>query len=163
MRSVSFSDGGSRDRYMIFGDRMYLVFLGLRGEVSGMWSKQLTKKRQLESWQLSLCAFFLSFFLYFSLALFLFFSFFPPTFSIFSRSNAHTHTNKGVDFQKGLFVRFNMARDEKFAKDLVRSTCSKSNKGGGKRRGKAESRQIYGSLLHSICGLQINVWLGAFI
>ena len=108
-------------------------------------------------------SFFLSFFLYFSLALFLFFSFFPPTFSIFSRSNAHTHTNKGVDFQKGLFVRFNMARDEKFAKDLVRSTCSKSNKGGGKRRGKAESRQIYGSLLHSICGLQINVWLGAFI
>ena len=163
MRSVCFSDGGSRDRDMIFGDRMYLVFLGLRGEVSGMWSKQLTKKRQLESWQLSLCAFFLSFFLSFSLALFLFFSFFPPTFSIFSRSNAHTHTNKGVDFQKGLFVRFNMARDEKFAKDLVRSTCSKSNKGGGKRRGKAESRQIYGSLLHSICGLQINVWLGAFI
>ena len=106
---------------------------------------------------------FLSFFLSFSLALFLFFSSFPPTFSIFSRSNAHTHTNKGVDFQKGLFVRFNMARDEEFAKDLVRSTCSKSNKGGGKRRGKAGSRQIYGSLLHSICGLQINVWLGAFI
>ena len=74
----------------------------------------------------------LSFFLSFSLALFLFFSFFPPTFSIFSRSNAHSHTNKGVDFQKGLFVRFNMARDEKFAKDLVRSTCSKSNNGGGR-------------------------------
>ena len=35
MRRVSFSDGGSRDRDMIFGDQMYLVFLGLRGEVSG--------------------------------------------------------------------------------------------------------------------------------
>ena len=101
-------------------------------------------------------SFFLSFFLFLLLSFFSFL-FLPPTFSIFSRSNAHAHTNKGVDFQKGLFVRFNMARDEKFAKDLVRSTCSKSNNGGGKRRGKAESRQIYGSLLHSICGLQINV------
>ena len=100
---------------------------------------------------------FLSFFLFLLLSFFSFL-FFPPTFSIFLRSNAHTQTNKGVDFQKGLSSDLiYMARDEKLAKDLVRSTCSKSNKGGGKRRGKAESRQIYGSLLHSICGLQINV------
>ena len=51
-----------------------------------------------------------------------------------------------------------MARDEKFViRELVRSTCRKSNKGGVKRSGKAEKRQIYGRLLHSICGLQIKV------
>ena len=61
-------------------------------------------------------------------AFFYFFLFASYRFSIFSRSNAHTHTNKG--------------------------RCEDTRKG----RKETES-----SSLHSISGLQINVWIGAFI
>ena len=104
MRSVSFSDGRSRDLDMIFRDRTFLVFCFCSSVVTfqvreaNSWQRR-SEKREIESWQLSLCAFSLSFFS---------FLFFLSAVSIFSRSNsAHSR-----------------------------------NKGGTKRRGKAERRQI---------------------
>ena len=118
------SDGGSRDRDIIFRDRRYLVFRFLGCVV------KFQARDANNSWRRStssnLCNWVCVFFLFLS---FLFF-FFLPTFSIFSRSNAHRHSH-------------NQRR------------CTEMWKG---RKETLES-----SSLHSICGLQINVWLGAFI
>ena len=123
VRSVFFiSDGGSRDRDIIFRDRRYLVFCFV-----GCVVKFQVREAYNNSWRRSTssnpCNWVCVFFLFLS---FLFF-FFP---SYFSRSNAHRHSH-------------NQRR------------CRETWKG---RKETLES-----SSLHSICGLQINVWLGAFI
>ena len=126
MRSVFFiSDGGSRDRDIIFRDRRYLVFCFL-----GCVVKFQAREAYNNSWRRStssnpckwVCVLFLfhSFLFFFSL----------PTFSIFSRSNAHRQWH---------------------------------NQGRCKETWKGRKETLESSLLHSICGLQINVWLGAFI
>ena len=125
VRSVSFSDGGSRDRDIIFRDRRYLVFCFL-GCVVKFQAREayITAGGEARARILAIefvC--FFSFFLFFSI-------FFLPTFSIFSRSNAHRHSH-------------NQRR------------CRETWKG---RKETLES-----SALHSICGLQINVWLGVII
>ena len=118
VRSVFFiSDGGSRDRDIIFRDRRYLVFCFL-----GCVVKFQAREAYNNSWRRStssnpcnwVCGFF-----------------FPlPTFSIFSRSNAHRHWH---------------------------------NQGRCRETWKGRKETLESSSLHSICGLQINVWLGAFI
>ena len=125
VRSVSFSDGGSRDRNIIFRDRRYLVFCFLGCVV------KFQAREANNSWRRSTssnpCKWVCVLFLFHS---FLFFFFFLPTFSIFSRSNAHRHSH---------------------------------NQGRCKETWKGRKETLESSLLHSICGLQINVWLGAFI
>ena len=81
MRSVSFSDGGLRDRDIIFRDETDLVFcfLGCVVKFPSREAKKLAEKGEFESWH---CV---SFFLFFLLSY---------RFSIFSRSDANTHTNK---------------------------------------------------------------------
>ena len=78
VRSVSFSDGGSRDcswHNIQRSNVSCICFLGCVVKFQAREAiKQLAKKRELESWQSSLCAFCLSFFLFL----------FLPTFSIFS-------------------------------------------------------------------------------
>ena len=62
MRSVSFSDGGLRDRDIIFRDEKDLVFcfLGCVVKFSNTAkSYQLAEKGEVESWQLSVYLFFL--------------------------------------------------------------------------------------------------------
>ena len=133
MGSVSFSVGGSCDRNIIFTDRTYLVFCFL-GCVVKFQARKVNNWRKSASsnpcnWVCVLFLF-LSFFSFLLLAFFL-------------RSNTHTRKNKGVDFQKSPFVRFNMARDEELAKELVRSTCSKSNKGGASKDAERPKRDRY--------------------
>ena len=124
VRSVSFSDGGSRDRDIIFRDRWYLVFRFLGCVV------KFQAREANNSWRRSTssnpCKWVCVLFLFHS---FLFF-FFLPTFSIFSRSNAHRHWH---------------------------------NQGRCRETWKGRKETLESSSLHSICGLQINVWLGAFI
>ena len=117
VRSVSFSDGGSRDRDIIFRDRRYLV-LNLFPWLF-WWSFRHTKLTTGGEARARIPA----------IEFVCFFSFFLPTFSIFAWSNEHTHTNKGG------------AHEE-------------TRKGG--------KETLESSSLHPICGLQINVWLGAF-
>ena len=127
MRSVSFSDGGSRDRNIIFRDRRYLAFRFLGCDV------KFQAREANNSWRRSTssnpCNWVCVLFLFLSF-LFFFFFFFLPTFSIFSRSNAHRHSH---------------------------------NQGRCRETWKGRKETLESSSLHSICGLQINVWLGAFI
>ena len=81
MRSVSFSNGGLRDLDIIFRDEMdlvllYFVSLAVAAREANSWRRKASPNP-------SNCVCF-------------FFFFFTPSyrFSIFSRSNAHTHTNK---------------------------------------------------------------------
>ena len=123
VRSVYFSDGGSRDRDIIFIDRRYLVFCFLGCVVKFQAREANSRRRGTSS---NPCNWVCVLFLFLS---FLFF-FFLPTFSIFSRSNAHRHSH---------------------------------NQGRCKETWKGRKETLESSLLHSICGLQINVWLRAFI
>ena len=83
------SDGGSRDRDIMFRYQRYLVFCFL-----GCVVKFQARKAYNNSWRRSTssnpCNWVCVFFLFLS---FLFFFFFLPTFSIFSRSNAHRHSH----------------------------------------------------------------------
>ena len=117
VRSVSFSDGVSRDRDTIFRDRRYLV-LNLFPWLF-WWSFRHAKLTTGGEERARIPG----------IEFVCFFSFFLPTFSIFAWSNEHTHTNKGG------------AHEET-------------------RKGRKET--LESSSLHPICGLQINVWLGAF-
>ena len=82
VRSVSFSNGGLRDRDIIFRDETDLVFcffsclVKFPAREANSWRRRASPNPG--NW---VCVFF---------------SFFSPSyrFSIFSRSNAHTHTNK---------------------------------------------------------------------
>ena len=75
--------GGLRDRDIIFRDETCLEFrlLGCVVRFPEREANSLAEKGEFESWQLSVC-------------LFSRFSFPSYRFSVFLRSNAHTHINK---------------------------------------------------------------------
>ena len=116
VRSVSFSDGGLRDRDIIFRDETALVFC--------FPHSKLTAGREGRLRILAIeCVFFLFYF------------YFPSyRFSIFSRSNAHTHTNKegaktrgkaerrqrAVRFTRFLDKMFHSERSFRLKYDLIR-------------------------------------------
>ena len=124
VRSVSFSDGGLRDRDIIFRDETALVFCSLSCLVkfpaleANSWQRRASSNPG--NW----------------VCLFLFlFCFFPSyRFSIFTRSNAHTHTNKegaktrgkakrrqrGVRFTLFLDKMFHSGRSFRLKYDLIR-------------------------------------------
>ena len=124
VRSVSFSNGGLRDRDIIFRDETDLVFcffsclVKFPAREANSWRRRASPNPG--NW---VCVFF---------------SFFSPSyrFSIFSRSNAHTHTNKegaktrgkaerrqrAVRFTRFLDYRLNvwLGASNSLKKDLIR-------------------------------------------
>ena len=97
VRSVYFSDGGSRDRDIIFIDRRYLVFCFLGCVVKFQAREANSRRRGTSS---NPCNWVCVLFLFLS---FRFFFFFLPTFSIFFQEQTHTgaHTIKGGAERRG--------------------------------------------------------------
>ena len=120
VRSVSFSNGGLRDRDIIFRDETDLVFCFFSCLVKFPALEANSWKRRASlnpgNW---VCLFF----------------FFPPSyrFSIFSRSNAHTHTNKegaktrGKAERRQRAVRFTRFLDYRLMFDSGRSFSLKND------------------------------------
>ena len=121
VRSVSFSNGGLRDRDIIFRDETDLVFcffsclVKFPAREANSWRRRASPNPG--NW---VCVFF---------------SFFSPSyrFSIFSRSNAHTHTNKegaktrGKAERRQRAVRFTRFLDYRLMFDSGRSFSLKND------------------------------------